>query len=408
MQASDNTSDRLGRIWAAEGQYVRRMLIGLARDLDLADDLLQETYLKASHGITSYRGDNDRSWLSTIARNTYLSHVRRRYVISEQRQEEQSELAGESTVGCIDHLELIQVRDAVSCLDPNLRTALLMKHYCGFSYEEIAEQTGSPLGTVKWRVSDAVGKLRAALEEARPMTCADLSRVKMLDYLYGALPAIQLDAIRRHLAGCPKCRMDRDGDARTLYALDALEAEKKQVQIIELGKDGGLTLYSLFAVRNESILALPEGGEITFIANTGSHEHMQYLGALGEELQYTVTENNDPRCPDTERFRAKLPRPVETGEVFDLISVYRYNSHRLLIRENEEWKLHWRQTPSVELEFAFALAVRLPSEAELVSASPAPMETKTGAGITLLWRALLPPETAFECDISYRLRGEDQ
>ncbi|MCX6376021.1 MAG: RNA polymerase subunit sigma, partial [Armatimonadetes bacterium] len=62
-QTGRDNRKRLERRWASDREHVRRMLIGLTRDIDLADDLLQETYLKALNGMSSCRGDNDRAWL---------------------------------------------------------------------------------------------------------------------------------------------------------------------------------------------------------------------------------------------------------------------------------------------------------------------------------------------------------
>ena len=140
---SEEISEGLERIWVSEKQYVRRMLIGLTRDIDLADDLLQETYLKARDGISSYRGDNDRAWLSTIARNAFLTHIRHHYVSSEINGIDTENASGYSPVGCPDHLQLIQIRLAISKLDPNLRTALLLKHYCEYTYREIGPHIGT-------------------------------------------------------------------------------------------------------------------------------------------------------------------------------------------------------------------------------------------------------------------------
>ena len=404
-QTTEDADKGLGRIWASERQHVRRMLIGLARDIDLADDLLQETYLRAQSGIPSYRGDNDRAWLSTIARNVFLCHKRRRYVSAEVSDDGTVDAAHYSPVGAEDHLDLIRVREAISELDPNLRTALLMKHYCGFTYREIAEHAQCPVGTAKWRVSLAVGRLNEMLglaEEIMEMTCADVSRLRVLDYLYGALAPDESEAMARHLRDCPKCRSRVDGTRRILSALDALEGERKHMQVIELDEAGTLTLYTMMRRLNTSDQPIDD---LTFVCSKGPIA--EYVAAQGEELAFTVAEEHDrANYPNTYLYTAKLPRPVAPGEVCDSMTIFPSLKHRAVGMEPDgSWTFAWKQLTSVENDYAFALALRLPSGAHSVSAEPPATETRvSSSATTLLWRCMRAANQAFECEVTYRLR----
>ena len=68
------------------------------------------------------------------------------------------------------------------------------------------------------------------------------------------------------------------------------------------------------------------------------------------------------------------------------------------------WKFAWRQLTSVEHDYAFAFALRLPSGAHSVSAHPPATETKVSASsTTLLWRCMRAANQAFECEVKYRL-----
>jgi len=69
----------LERMWETSREYVRRLLISLTRDIDLADDMLQETYLRARDGFAGYRGGDGRAWLTAIAKNVFYTHARRKY-----------------------------------------------------------------------------------------------------------------------------------------------------------------------------------------------------------------------------------------------------------------------------------------------------------------------------------------
>lgn len=402
-QTGRDNRKRLERIWASDREHVRRMLIGLARDIDLADDLLQETYLKALNGMSSCRGDNDRAWLSTIARNLFFGHMRRHYVHAEIAGSDEIEAVNCWSVGTPDHLELIRIREAVSGLGPDLRTALLMKHYCGFTYNEIADNTRCAVGTAKWRVSMAIGKLKEALgvtEEMMEMTCADLGGTRMLDYLYGSLSPDEAEAMDRHLRSCRACRSRLDGTRKILSALDALESEVRVMLIIELDTDGMVTLYGTCRSLNTSDEPI---NEINFCATKSCN--LEYLGGRGEELAFTREENDNPNYPDTYSYHAKLPRPVAPGETFDQVTVSRPSDVHAAVRQDDgDWEFRWGQLTSHEHESALVVAIRLPLGADLLSTEPPPDDTRDNPPTTtLVWRRLLAASEGFVCDIKYRL-----
>ncbi len=402
MQASESTYERFERMWASDSLYVRRMLIGLTRDIDLADDLLQETYLRAREGISGYRGDNDRAWLSTIAKNLFLAHVRRRYVHAETPIDGAEYLCGLSSVGTPDHLAIIRIREAISELATDLRTALLMKHYCGYTYDEIADRTHCAVGTAKWRVSVAVGKLKEAIgvtEDAMEMTCADLTAVRMLDYLYGSLMPDELGAMDRHLGHCPKCRSRLDGTSRITSALDALESDAKLMHIVELDAEGKPAVYATWRSVNTHDRIRDE---VEFRA-TKSY-NLEYLGAQGEELALICEDNDDPNYPDTYNYRADLPRPVAPGETWDTISIYRPSDVHAAVKQEDGWMFRWSQLTSVERESAYVLAIRLPTGARLLTADPSADEVRARtATTTLVWRRLLAANQGLGCTIKYQL-----
>ena len=401
-QTIPDNRERLERIWASEREHVRRMLIGLTRDIDLADDLLQETYLKALNGISRCRGDNDRAWLSTIARNLFFCHLRHRCVQAEIVGNDEAQEAKCSSVGTPDRLELIQIRHAISELNPGLRAALLMKHYCGFTYKEIAENTHCAVGTAKWRVSMAIGKLKEAIgvvEEMIELTCADLGRTRMLDYLYKSMPADETEAMDRHLRNCSRCRGRLDGTRKILSALDALEGDLKHMHIIELDERGKMKLYSVMRSVNTSDQLLEE---LQFV--TGKGGIIECLVAQGEELQFVVEEEHDwVHYPNTYKYTARLPQPIAPGKSCDYMIVFPPPRHTAEKKSDDCWTFDWSQLTSVEREYVFVLALRLPAGAHVVSTNPPASESRSG---TLLWRSVQPANERFYCDAKYRLRDK--
>jgi RNA polymerase sigma-70 factor, ECF subfamily len=134
---------------------LRAFAISLTGDYHVADDLVQETLLKAwTHRDKFEPGTNLRAWLFTILRNTYFSDFRK-------RRREVQDVDGEKAALLstlpeqYGHLDLADFRAALKKLSSDQREALLLVGAEGFSYEEAAEISGCAVGTVKSRVNRA-------------------------------------------------------------------------------------------------------------------------------------------------------------------------------------------------------------------------------------------------------------
>lgn len=397
MPTVDQEPGVLERMWESHRESVRRMLIGLGRDLDLADDLLQETYLHARGGIAAYRGGDSRAWLMAIARNVFYSHSRQRYLQAEVPLGDQ---AGEERRAAppTDRIELLAVRQALAELRPSLRTALIMKHYGGFTYQEIASHMHCAVGTAKWRVSEALAVLRAALMPERRTVmagCAEIREIDLVDYVYGLLPKDEAAKVQVHLAGCAACHDEAGALQRVVSLLDALEGDRKQMHFIELDQEGRITLYSLTTTLNES-------GHTLTTSEFGSGGAPDHVYQEGEEVAFTSV--GKPEHGEVERFAVTLNRPVPAGERLSMLLVYLpkpgWGAERV---GDGRFRLFWKQGPGSAQEFAYVQAIRLPAGAKLVAAEPRPDETRGGRATTLVWRRVLPPEQFFECTVEYRL-----
>jgi len=171
--------ERLEHIWEEHEAAVRRWLSRLSDNADTAEDLAQETYLRARAGFGRYRGGDARAWLCAIARNVFLTHSARR-----KRHEQLLERRHAAGRGIGDDLLLsLEVRRAVSELAPPLRAAVVMRYYRELSYREVAASLGCPLGTAKWRVHQAVAKLQEALGVTREEVTAVATRSLKEDVL---------------------------------------------------------------------------------------------------------------------------------------------------------------------------------------------------------------------------------
>lgn len=135
---------------------VRRFLAHLAGE-DAADDLTQETYLKAMDALPGFRGESTvRSWLLTIARRTAADRVRRD---AARPRMVSTERAPDLRVPGPSHR--VEIETMLASLDPARREALVLTQVCGFSYAEAAEIVGVPVGTIRSRVARARADLIA-------------------------------------------------------------------------------------------------------------------------------------------------------------------------------------------------------------------------------------------------------
>jgi RNA polymerase sigma-70 factor (ECF subfamily) len=138
-----------------------RMLCG---DRDRADDLAQETLMKAWAARDRYvAGSSFRAWTYTILRHHYFGQVRRERFVGDYDEQEAERIL--YTPGAQEgHLEATDVLRALTTLPAAQREVLVLVSIGGVSYEEIAEICGVALGTVKSRIARARAALSAVIE----------------------------------------------------------------------------------------------------------------------------------------------------------------------------------------------------------------------------------------------------
>lgn len=139
---------------------LRAYAISLCRNVDMADDLVQETLLRAWAHIDSFEpGTNIGAWLFTILRNTFRSEYRkRRRQIDDPEGVHAAKLASQPEQ--THRIQFEELRAALAHLPIDQREALLLVGASGFSYEQAAQICGCALGTIKSRVNR--GRIRLA------------------------------------------------------------------------------------------------------------------------------------------------------------------------------------------------------------------------------------------------------
>jgi RNA polymerase sigma-70 factor (ECF subfamily) len=142
---------------------LRAFALSLAGASDRADDLVQDTLMKAWSSAASFEeGTNMRAWLFTIMRNTFFSQYRK-------ARREVQDVDGEAAARLVampeqlPHLDLEDFRLCLERLPPDQREALVLIGASGFSYEEAAEICGCAVGTIKSRVNRARHRLMELL-----------------------------------------------------------------------------------------------------------------------------------------------------------------------------------------------------------------------------------------------------
>jgi RNA polymerase sigma-70 factor (ECF subfamily) len=149
---------------------LRRYARALTRNAELADDLVQDTLVRALRSEHLFHGGDIRSWLYTILTNLNRNRLRslaRRPAMQSIEDNDAPDMTGPEA-GARD------IERALASLAEDQRAALLLVVLEGLTYREVAEVQGVPIGTVMSRLARARMQIRAYLDGERPT----LRRVK--------------------------------------------------------------------------------------------------------------------------------------------------------------------------------------------------------------------------------------
>ena len=148
--------------------------MALTRNKTEAEDLVQETYLRATRAFGQFRADrNLKSWLSTILRNIFLDqvrHIRRSPSIVEidleliNSSRVSPKAPGDPLASYLIKMKHSDVRNAIESLPPRYREVILLREFQDLTYQQIADILGCPTGTVTSRLCRAREKLKQVLQ----------------------------------------------------------------------------------------------------------------------------------------------------------------------------------------------------------------------------------------------------
>ena len=165
VAAAKGSAEAFRRIVERHQDTVYRLVLRMVRDPALAEDIAQETFLKAYRALPGYDPRwKLSSWLLKIAHNATIDHLRRQRLDTtaldlgpdSETGSPIERLADDSVLDAEQQLRgralARDLQTALSSLDTAYRELLLLRFQEGLAYQEIAEVTGLPLGTVKVRL----------------------------------------------------------------------------------------------------------------------------------------------------------------------------------------------------------------------------------------------------------------
>lgn len=181
LDAPETDAERAERFEAEALAYLDQLYgaaLRMTRNPSDAEDLVQETFAKAFASFHQFTpGTNLKAWLYRILTNTFINTYRKK-----QRQPQTSGAEVEdwqlaraeshtstglrsAEMEALDRMPHSAVTDAMNALSPDFRLAVYLADVEGFSYKEIAEIMGTPIGTVMSRLNRGRNQLRASLAD---------------------------------------------------------------------------------------------------------------------------------------------------------------------------------------------------------------------------------------------------
>lgn len=165
VRVLSGSSDAFSLLISRYSDPLYRHALGMTGSPDVAEDILQMSFIKAYHHLSEVRGRFD-AWVFRIVANgckDWLKNIRRSHLSYDEDDQPSTYSTPDEE---LDRTELrLDLDQALAQLAPSLREAFIMKHVEGRSYEEMADLLGTTVGALKMRVHRAREALQALLEE---------------------------------------------------------------------------------------------------------------------------------------------------------------------------------------------------------------------------------------------------
>lgn len=165
VKAKEGNKSALNSLFQLNYKMLFGFVIKMTANESIAQDITQEALLKAVLNIKKFNGESKFStWLIQISINIYKDYLRKN-----KRLESQQDIIPDKDYESTEERAMLylQYREAIEELRKmpyKKRTAFILKHYYGFSLEEISQMVDCPTGTVKSRISNCIDSLRKNLQ----------------------------------------------------------------------------------------------------------------------------------------------------------------------------------------------------------------------------------------------------
>ncbi|RWR09645.1 RNA polymerase sigma factor SigY [Siminovitchia fortis] len=161
-EAKKGKDEAFSKLFQENYLLLYKYLIKLSLRPDVTEDLIQETMIKAYTHLHSFKGESKFStWLISIASRLYMDQqrkeMRHRRIFEKARNEAVRKMKWQLSLKGEDWTEDMEL---FAGLDPELKAPILLRHYYGYSYPEIARMLNIKEGTVKSRVHNGLNKIR--------------------------------------------------------------------------------------------------------------------------------------------------------------------------------------------------------------------------------------------------------
>ncbi len=165
--------DSFAKLYDRYSAILFSIALRVLNDTELAEDALQDVFFQIWEKAPTYdpRRGKPLTWAVTLTRNKAIDRLRsvqRRYRLYDEAREEAKTTAASAdyeSARSLEHLEKNEmIRNAVKQLSKEQRQAIEMAFFSGLTQNEVAEQLGEPLGTIKARIRRGMMKLRDLLE----------------------------------------------------------------------------------------------------------------------------------------------------------------------------------------------------------------------------------------------------
>lgn len=161
-EAIKGKDEAFTRLFQDNYAFLYKYLIKLSLYPDVTEDLIQETMIKAYTHLRSFKGESKFStWLISIASRLYIDQqrkeIRHRRIFEKARNEAVRKMKWQLSLKGEDWTEDLEL---FAGIEPELKAPILLRHYYGYSYPEIARMLRIKEGTVKSRVHNGLNKIR--------------------------------------------------------------------------------------------------------------------------------------------------------------------------------------------------------------------------------------------------------